>query len=64
LHRPVTQLCAELFVVAHASPQPPQWAASAFVSVSQPSSVAPGVGPLQSAEPAMQAWPHWPALHI
>jgi hypothetical protein len=50
VHRPAAQLRALLFMMEHASPQPPQWAASVAVSVSQPSSMEPGCGPLQSAK--------------
>ena len=42
-----------------ATPQPPQFVASLFVSVSQPSRTAFS-STLQSAQPALQLIAHWP----
>ncbi len=48
-HVPPLHVLAVLFVVEHAPPHEPQCETFVAVSTSQPSSVAPGCGPLQSA---------------
>ena len=46
-------------------PQPPQFAASVLVSVSQPSPVGEAPSPLQSASGAAQSeTPHFPSMHV
>jgi hypothetical protein len=48
------QLWSVVFVVSQALPQVPQLARLVAVSVSQPSSIAPGCGPLQSPKLPVQ----------
>jgi len=49
--RPALQVREALFTVEHGLPHAPQFATLVSVDTSQPSSVLPGRGPLQSAKP-------------
>ena len=60
MQRPPLQVREVLFTVEHGLRQAPQFATLVSVETSQPSSVLPGRGPLQSPKPAWQAWMHMP----
>lgn len=52
------------FIELHSLPQPPQFDRSRLRSASQPSSIAPGCGPLQSVNPVLQLGVQRPFKHV
>jgi hypothetical protein len=59
-HAPDEHARDETFCVPHALPHAPQCSGSLVVFASQPSSLDPGCGPLQSLNGAPQVGWHWP----
>jgi hypothetical protein len=60
MQRPPLQVREALLIVEQGLPHAPQFATLVSVETSQPSSVLPGRGPLQSPKPPAQEWMHIP----
>jgi hypothetical protein len=60
MQRPALQVREVLLIVEHGLAHAPQFATLVSVETSQPSSVLPGRGPLQSPKPPAQEWMHMP----